>query len=36
MFWWFLCALGAIAIAIMVVVGIIQLIIGIIELLFYS
>lgn len=34
MFWWILCALGAIAIVIMVVVGVIQLIIGLIELFF--
>lgn len=36
MFWWILCALGAIALAVFVVVGIIYLIIGIIELLFCS
>lgn len=36
MFWWILCALGAIAIAILVIVGVISLIIGIIELLFCS
>lgn len=36
MFWWILCAIGAIAIAIMVIVGVLQLIIGLFELLFCS
>lgn len=34
MLWWILCALGAIAIAIMVIVGAISFIVGIFELLF--
>lgn len=36
MFWWILCTLGTIALAILAVVGIIYLIVGIIELLFCS